>query len=253
MLLNALKDVSDLLFPYFCLVCGKSLRRLQLCTKCTPPTPNNELRDRCAVCFSTTPDLDSSGSCYLCRLIPPIISNTRFLWEYELEAANLISCIKYRPSYALAKVTATKAQVHFDTLFPYPQWDAIVPVPSSTQSMSVRPFNFAEVLADGVAKHLAASIKISVERLLKHRGYKSVQASLKGEARLNNVRNAFVVSRSKAGGKNILLVDDVITTGATTTVAAATLLEAGADRVDLFGLARAPNWCEFRQKIAQMY
>lgn len=49
--------------------------------------------------------------------------------------------------------------------------------------------------------------------------------------RAENVRGAFAATRDAAGGKNILLVDDILTSGATIVEAARTLLQAGARSV----------------------
>jgi len=59
------------------------------------------------------------------------------------------------------------------------------------------------------------------------------------EEKLTNVRDAFkVFEPEKIEWKNILLVDDIFTTGATVSEIAKTLLDAGANRVDVFTLAR---------------
>jgi predicted amidophosphoribosyltransferase len=58
-------------------------------------------------------------------------------------------------------------------------------------------------------------------------------------ARERNVRGAFRAARN-VGGLRVCLIDDVLTTGATAAAAAEALLSAGAARVEVRTLARAP-------------
>jgi len=55
--------------------------------------------------------------------------------------------------------------------------------------------------------------------------------------RRRNVRGAFA-ARSNVRGARIALVDDVMTTGATLSEAARTLVDAGAERVECWVVAR---------------
>ena len=59
--------------------------------------------------------------------------------------------------------------------------------------------------------------------------------------RMENLRNAFQMRHSSdVRGKHLLLVDDVLTTGAKAHVCATVLRAAGAPRVDVYTLGRAP-------------
>ncbi|BFM05928.1 hypothetical protein GCM10025791_21480 [Halioxenophilus aromaticivorans] len=66
------------------------------------------------------------------------------------------------------------------------------------------------------------------------------QKQLNKREREQNLEQAFVCSQD-LGGHNILIVDDVVTTGATVNTLAGQLLEAGANTVDVFTLARTPK------------
>ena len=66
------------------------------------------------------------------------------------------------------------------------------------------------------------------------------QARLSGDARQNNLHNAFSVVRPPwVRGRTVLLVDDVMTTGTTLSQCAAPLVKAGAARVWCATLARS--------------
>ena len=64
------------------------------------------------------------------------------------------------------------------------------------------------------------------------------QSTLAASARRANVRNAFVCRRDLHGA-HVAIVDDVVTTGHTVRALAACLRRAGAQRVDLYAVARA--------------
>ncbi|MBK1727717.1 amidophosphoribosyltransferase, partial [Halorhodospira neutriphila] len=64
------------------------------------------------------------------------------------------------------------------------------------------------------------------------------QAALPAGRRRANLRGAFAAPRRPPA--HVALVDDVVTTGATAAAAARQLIEAGAERVDLWAVARTP-------------
>jgi len=85
-----------------------------------------------------------------------------------------------------------------------------------------------------------AAVTAVPDLLIRRRATPS-QGGLGREARLRNVRGAFVVRPSRAGlvaGRNVLLVDDVLTTGATVGECVRVLMAAGAAAVDVLTLAR---------------
>lgn len=108
----------------------------------------------------------------------------------------------------------------------------------------------SELIRSSLKKNL--EIQISYDSVV-HKGKYKPQASLPHEKRISNVKNAFTVKNNSLKNKTILLVDDVLTTGATSTELAITLLEHGAQTIDLLVLARSPQWVESRQEIASYF
>ena len=69
------------------------------------------------------------------------------------------------------------------------------------------------------------------------------QLALPPERRAANVRGAFAIEprrRHEIAGRSVAVLDDVMTTGATAGEIAATLLQAGAQSVQVWVLARTP-------------
>ncbi len=248
--MQAFHEVIDLLFPHFCLVCGRRLGQSLLCSGCLPLQPVLDAPTRCTCCFSLTPDLDACGRCTLCRLYPLPFQRMRFLWSYEGQARDLISTIKYRPSFRLGKITAAHAATLFEPILHSGSWDLIVPTPTSRHSLWSRPFNLCLLLAKALQDSSPGAGVVSDSALL-HHGCRAPQASLRPRERLRNVRHSFSARAHEVEGKSILLVDDVITTGATSAAAARALLLAGAAEVDLIALARASTWEQYRMKLYQ--
>jgi ComF family protein len=112
-------------------------------------------------------------------------------------------------------------------------------VPLHPRRLRTRGFNQAELLAAEVARrrHLA----LAAVALVRLRAT-AAQAGLGVSARRGNLRDAFRVDDTlPLAGRDVVLVDDVLTTGATADACARVLRTAGARRVDVFTLGRAPT------------
>ena len=251
------QDISQILLPSYCLICGRRLHQGVVCHYCQPSSGISELTPRCFRCFTPCTNLNAAELCDVCLLHPLPFTRIRYLWPYGLAAKQLIRIMKYHPSRKLCYFTGQLLAEQLPQLFPaHPlaaNWDLIIPIPSSRATLIKRGFNQC-LLALSTWKKTPDLRRIPVStRALQHCGYAAPQASLSGEARLKNVRKAFTASPALVAGKAILLVDDVVTTGATTTAAAKALLAAGAATIDLLALARSETWQEYRFKLAALF
>ena len=116
-----------------------------------------------------------------------------------------------------------------------PKSDCLCPIPLHPRRLRERGYDQARLLADGAAKRF----DISVRPLLTRIRDTGQQVGRDRAARERNLRGAFAGSE-KAAGLRVCLIDDVLTTGATAAAAAEALLHAGAARVEVRTLARAP-------------
>jgi len=114
--------------------------------------------------------------------------------------------------------------------------DLIVPVPLHPVKQREREFNQAGRLA----AHLSAALQIPLnEKLLRRVIPTATQTLLTRQQRAANMRGAFAVRNgARLNGERVVLVDDVFTTGATTSACARVLLDAGADDVCVWTMAR---------------
>lgn len=118
--------------------------------------------------------------------------------------------------------------------------DWIVPVPLSAERLQTRGFNQAWELASALARQSRTAAQADAQLLLRIK-HTRPQSQLKREARLANVKGAFLVDPLRVAeldGRRVLLVDDVMTSGASLFTAAEALRAAGAAHVTAVILAR---------------
>jgi len=111
--------------------------------------------------------------------------------------------------------------------------DQVIPLPLCERRLRERGFNQSALLARYVARALGLPLEVGGLRRVRDT---AVQAGLTKDARIANVRGAFV---ARALGQRVLLIDDVRTTGATLASAATALRAAGCPVVVTLALAAA--------------
>ncbi|MDQ1301684.1 MAG: hypothetical protein QG637_1606 [Chloroflexota bacterium] len=113
--------------------------------------------------------------------------------------------------------------------------DCIVPVPLHASRQAERGYNQSALLAQALGPTVGVAVD---EKLLARRKATRQQALLNVAERRENVKDAFIC-QAAAGGKRIVLVDDVCTTGSTLEACAGAARAAGATSVWALTLARA--------------
>jgi ComF family protein len=197
--------------------------------------------DVCGAPFQEANRTDSAR-CRLCTQSPPHFRQARAIARYrpgiseDLQVVpSLIRRHKYGrdQSLALALVQCFRHKLPLERS----DYDLVIPVPLHRRRLRWRGFNQAALLARAVANEM--NCELDVAALARVRDTPP-QTWRQGAQRRHNVRGAFEVTHPECiVNRRLLLVDDVITTGATLDECAHALLNAGAQCVDVFTLARA--------------
>ena len=213
-----------------CLLCDEPAGTVcNLCDACVGELP--AVSNPCVVCGAGA--VPHSTLCRSCAMRAPRMDRTICALAYAPPVDYLVGRLKFgrdlRVVPALATVldraVAREASV-----------DWLAPVPISAARLRHRGFNQAIEIARHLGRRHAIPLTWAVRR---RRGADTPQSSLPDTAaRRVNVAGAFEVGGAIHG--HVAIVDDVVTTGATVNALARCLKRAGAERVDVWAVARTP-------------
>jgi ComF family protein len=114
----------------------------------------------------------------------------------------------------------------------------LVPVPLHPHRQRDRRYNQSAELARVIARE--TGLRVDTELVRRTRKTRQ-QVGLSGDGRQRNVAGAFAVEGNglaRAGGRRVVLIDDVYTTGATVKAVTRVLLRGGVESVDVMTFAR---------------
>ena len=207
---------------------------------------------RCPSCAIDLPADLSDGErpgpffCAACIKAKPPVDASFVAVSYSYPWAGLLTRYKFNdhPGWAgfLASLLLKTPGVH-ECLSILQPGDVILPLPLSPQRLQQRGFNQAWELASALVSRIHHRGTPDPHLLLRVRDTPP-QTELGREARLANVRGAFMVDplrTQELGGRRVVLVDDVMTSGASLFAAAAALRDAGAAHVTALAFARTPS------------
>lgn len=222
-----------LVLPPRCVLCNAAgVERRDLCAGCAADLVRNTLCcPRCALPLEIAAPL--CGECL--RKAPPFAAAwVPFLYSHPLDLLEMR--FKFSGSLAAGRVLAEAmigCAAHDRPASP----ELLIPVPLHTARLRQRGYNQALELARPLAR--ALGIPLHHDLLLRAKPTPP-QTGLDAQARRRNLRGAFAMTAHARLPAHVVLFDDVMTTGATLREASRVLLRAGAERVDVWALARAP-------------
>lgn len=242
---TVLRRLLDALFPPRCDVCDAGLgvdRRTCVCEPCLRAMPTLEPPwcNRCGVPIAPTAQ---TACCWSCLRHPPRFTSARAAALYRpgrpgLNPAAPLAVAIQRLKYARRRTLADVLGSLLAERYPFGPAALLVPVPLHVTRLRERGFNQAVLLARrlGAVRGLDVQSRALVRTRATH-----AQPGLDAVARRANLAGAFALRPGAAvAGCDVVLVDDVLTTGATADACAAVLSAAGAARVDVFTVGRAP-------------
>ena len=217
----------DLVFPRRCAGCGRM--GTWLCPDCTSTLPRIE-PPVCRHCGLPSRELQICSACWQQKSHG---IRTPYYFEGTLRA--MVHRLKYRRARHLAEPLGL-LMVDFLKTRPFPDVDAVVPVPLYPTRLKERGYNQSVLLAQVISTHIGIPV---AEDCLERVRDTPAQMSLPARERAANVRGAFrPLNRQLAGGA-VLLIDDVCTTGATLEACAAALKRSRTKEVWALALTRA--------------
>ena len=225
------RALERFLLPNACLVCERLVEQHRpdalICGVCSA-----RLRPIVPGCRRCGQPLPPVGPCRFCAGWPENLSFARSAVWLADAARTIIHRLKYDGWHGLGTELGGIVARHV----PRPARAYLVPVPLSQRRLRDRGYNQATVLARGIAAVWQYPV---AERLLHRVRETQTQTALTPEERADNVAGAFEAAPRSAGGRAIILIDDVLTTGATLCAAACALAAAGWLTIGAVTLARA--------------
>ncbi len=221
------KSFLDLLFPIFCVGCGKE--EIWLCQSCF----SKIVKVSSPVCPYCNKITIHGEFCSRCRRKTALtgIMVTAYYDEGPLKEA--IHAYKYNFIFHLAQPLSTLLRSYLRENLPKGK-KILIPVPLHKKREVFRGFNQATLLAKELKEEFGFKINTDLLRIKNTRP----QIELKGQKRHRNVKEAFLYQGENLKGKTVLLIDDVCTTGATLNECAKELRGAGARQIWGLVLAR---------------
>lgn len=227
----------DQLLPAPCLLCGLANPDYRLlCPECDAALPRlSQEPFLCGCC--ALPLASDAPLCGKCLRRPPAFSQSSIAFSYIHPLDHLIHQFKYRRQLSSGKLLA---HLLADACQQSERPDFLVPVPSHWRKRWQRGFNQSELMAYWVGKQLAIPVLSACQQTHYHHSQKGLSRA----QRLKNLRQSFSINpgfQAQIANAHIALIDDVVTTTATTRTLSELLIKAGAQRVDIWALARTPE------------
>ena len=220
----------QLLRSDICLLCDAPGGAVaNLCDACARELPT--IADPCVTCGASA--IPHTGLCRACTARLPAVDRTICALAYATPVDFLVRRLKFNGDL---RVVPVLAGLLARTVSGETGVDVLAPVPLTPRRLRRRGFNQALEIARVL--HVGTGVALT-RAATRRRGTDTAQSSLPDtNARRANVEGAFQACGAIDG--HVVIVDDVVTTAATVNALAKCLKRAGADRVDVWAVARTP-------------
>jgi competence protein ComFC len=236
-ILSLIDTLLELFYPSNCVGCGHPQDvGILLCDRCKETSPRIQAPfcRRCSRPFEGL--VAGEFSCPNCEDHTPAFDCAISHYQAKGVLRELIHRFKYGRQFYLRRVLAEflidamqDARIQADPA------DYLVPVPLHPTRFRERGFNQADALAETLSKRT----RLPILRCIERRRYTNTQTRFDRVERMQNLRNAFSLRKSRdVRGKHLVLLDDVLTTGSTLHECALVLRGAGAESVRAITIAR---------------
>lgn len=233
-------EVYSRLFSSQCYLC-RAKSKNYLCSHCQEGLPANI--NSCHQC--KLPLLTTSTLCGQCQTSPPAYQTCIAPYRFEGIIKTLIHSIKFNQGNHYIRPLTYLLSEQLIHAYAHDNWpEQLLYVPSHPSRIKERGFCQTKTLSSHLIRHLQQKIGKKCPICTKNNPIKKVkntqaQHSLSRKERLKNPKNNYTVDNSIA--KHVALLDDVMTTGSTIETCTKLLLNAGAERVDIWIIARTPE------------
>lgn len=233
-------EVYKRLFLNQCYICNIKCQS-SLCHPCHKGFPAN--LKHCQHC--KRPTNRNHVSCGQCQTNPPPYRTCIAPYRFEGIIKTLIHSIKFNQGTHYIRPLMYRLSKHLIESYSPENWPKqIVYVPSHPSRIKERGFCQTRAMTIQLRKNLKEILDEKCPALPKHNPLKKIkntqaQHSLSRKERLKSPRSSYQLDGPIA--KHVALFDDVMTTGSTIENCTKLLLKAGAERVDIWVIARTPD------------
>lgn len=232
MLGSYFQRLLSLLLPSRCAACHKA--NALFCGRCWDEVEWIE-RPICRCCGCNM--AQSNLLCSRCYHQPTTIDCNRAAVFFGRPIRRAIHALKYTGNTTIAPDLANIMALRWQ-IWSFPT-DLIMPIPLHPAREIERGFNQSALLAQLFADQV--NLPIENNGVFRIRPTEQQAKQLNRQARVDNVAGAFMADPYHVKNKRILLIDDVTTTGATLEAAAKGILNAGAQSVSSYCVARSQS------------
>jgi ComF family protein len=225
-------------FPGQCACCGQTFDTgAMFCTDCESEMETLTSAPSCRRC--AMPSVTPGAPCPHCQgkgLSP--FDRVIGLGVFQNPIKNAIHHAKYSHRWYVAETLAERLFERPDVQHLLQSSDCLVPVPLYRRKQIDRGYNQSEVIAQRIAA--LAKHKPVIRAAVRVRNTQSQTIAHSRAARVENVKDAFELTKPRAiAGKRVVVIDDVMTTGATIVSLARTLKAARPAQLSALVLAVA--------------